>query len=64
VLIDVNDVALGHMTKFRWNDNDKWRWSEKIVQPPIIDREIFDQVLLGEHAVPAAEPEPSGAASY
>jgi DNA invertase Pin-like site-specific DNA recombinase len=44
VLIDVDDVALGHMTKLRWNDADKWLWSEKIVQPPIIERETFDQV--------------------
>jgi site-specific DNA recombinase len=44
VLIDVEDVALGHTTKLRWNDTSKWLWSEKIVQPPIIDRETFDQV--------------------
>jgi site-specific DNA recombinase len=44
VLIDVEDVALGHTTKLRWNDTGKWLWSEKIVQPPIIDRETFDQV--------------------
>jgi Recombinase len=44
VLIDVDDVALGHTTKLRWNDTDKWLWSEKIVQTPIIDRAIFDEV--------------------
>ena len=44
VLIDVDDVALGHTTKLRWNETDKWLWSDKIVQPPIIDRETFDQV--------------------
>ena len=27
VLIDVDDVALGHMTKMRWNRPDKWIWS-------------------------------------
>jgi len=27
VPIDVEDVALGHMTKLRWNESDKWRWS-------------------------------------
>ena len=46
VLIDVEDVALGHTTKLRWNDTGKWLWSDKIVQPPIIDREIFDQVQV------------------
>lgn len=33
VLIDVDDVGLGHATKLRWNDTDQWVWSEKIVQP-------------------------------
>jgi recombinase len=46
VLIDVDDVALGHTTKLRWNETDDWIWSEKIVHPPIIDREIFDQVQM------------------
>jgi site-specific DNA recombinase len=46
VLIDVEDVALGHMTKLRWNESAKWLWSSKIVQPPIVDRDIFDQVQV------------------
>jgi site-specific DNA recombinase len=56
VLIDVDDVALGHTTKLRWNESGKWLWSEKIVQPPIIDREIFDQVqamIAGRAHAPA-----------
>src|SRR5215469_4451128 len=44
VLIDVEDVALGHTAKLRWNEAGKWIWSDKIVQPPIIDRDDFDQV--------------------
>jgi hypothetical protein len=44
VLIDVEDVALGHTTKLRWNDGDKWLWSEKVVQPSAVGRETFDQV--------------------
>ena len=44
VLIDVEDVALGHITKLRWNESGKWVWSEQVVHPPIIDRETFDQV--------------------
>ena len=44
VLIDVEDVALGHTTKLRWNDDGQWLWSNKIVQPPIIDRDDFDRV--------------------
>jgi hypothetical protein len=46
VLIDVEDVALGHTTKLRWNQADKWLWSDKIVQPPIIDRDVFGQVQV------------------
>jgi site-specific DNA recombinase len=57
VLIDVEDVGLGHTTKLRWNETGKWLWSDKIVQPPIIDREIFDQVqamVAGRAHTPAA----------
>ncbi len=31
-LIDVEDVALGHTTKLRWNDNGTWLWLDKIVR--------------------------------
>ncbi len=56
VLIDVEDVALGHTTKLRWNDTDTWIWSEQIVHPPIIDRETFGQVqvmIAGRATAPA-----------
>jgi site-specific DNA recombinase len=43
VLIDVHDVAQGHMTKMRWNDEEQWIFSEEIVHPPIIDDETFQQ---------------------
>jgi site-specific DNA recombinase len=46
VLIDVEDVALGHTTKLRWNESDSWVWSERIVHPPVIDRETFHQVQV------------------
>jgi site-specific DNA recombinase len=42
VLIDVADVALGHMTKMRWNEAGKWIYSEQVVHPPIIDAETFE----------------------
>ncbi len=57
VLIDVEDVALGHTTKLRWNDGDKWLWSKAIVHPPIIDRDDFDRVqalVAGRAHTPAA----------
>ena len=43
VLLDVHDVALGHTTVMRWNDQDKWIFSEQVVHPPIIDDETFGQ---------------------
>lgn len=43
VLIDVHDVALGHTTKQRWNDQDRWIFSENLVHPPIISEPIFTQ---------------------
>jgi site-specific DNA recombinase len=43
VLIDVEDVGLGHETKMRWNDRDKWICSEQIVHEPIIDVETFQR---------------------
>lgn len=42
-LIDVNDVALGHTTKMRWNDQGKWIVSD-IVHEPLVTDEDFDHV--------------------
>jgi site-specific DNA recombinase len=60
VLIDVEDVALGHTTKLRWNDSATWIWSEKIVHAPIIAREIFEQVqvMISGRASKPAQHEP------
>ena len=44
VLIDVNDVGLGHTTKQTWNEPGKWIWSEQVVHQPLIDDETFKQV--------------------
>ena len=41
VLIDVNDVALGHTTKQTWNNPDKWIWSEQPAHESLIDDETF-----------------------
>jgi DNA invertase Pin-like site-specific DNA recombinase len=40
-LIDVEDVALGHETKLRWNDVDEWIWPTETTHDPIIDPEAF-----------------------
>jgi DNA invertase Pin-like site-specific DNA recombinase len=42
VLIDVEDVALGHENKMRWNDKADWIWSPDIVQEPIVSMEVFE----------------------
>lgn len=42
VLIDVEDVALGHESRMRWNDTDKWVWSEKPMHEPLVAMEEFE----------------------
>jgi hypothetical protein len=44
VLIDVQDVALGHTTKMRWNEQGSWIWSEQQAHEPLIDVATFEQV--------------------
>ena len=34
VLIDVDDVSLGHETRMRWNDTTQWIWSNEPVHDP------------------------------
>ncbi|MGQ0616239.1 MAG: recombinase family protein [Acidimicrobiia bacterium] len=43
VLVDVDDVALGHETKMRWNDRADWVWSADIVHEPLISVELFER---------------------
>ena len=43
VLIDVDDVALGHETKLRWNDERDWIWSADAVHEPLISPELFTE---------------------
>ncbi|MER7010330.1 recombinase family protein [Saccharopolyspora sp. NPDC000359] len=42
-LIDVDDVALGHETRMRWNDPNEWIWSDDLVHAPLISKEEFDE---------------------
>jgi hypothetical protein len=46
VPIDVSDVALGHITKMRWNEPGTWIWSEWTAHEPLIDTAIFEQTQL------------------
>ena len=41
-LLDVNDVALGHLARMRWNDDTKWIYSHQVAHPPIIDDRTFE----------------------
>jgi site-specific DNA recombinase len=43
VLIDVEDVALGHLTKMRWNNKDAWVWSTEPTHESLIDTETFQR---------------------
>src|SRR5215472_11265728 len=41
VLLDVNDVAQGHVTKLRWNSQEEWVWSDSNVHTPIVSADEF-----------------------
>ncbi len=50
VLIDVDDVAMGHETKMRWNQPGAWVWSEHDTHPALVPVELFDaaqQIFAG-----------------
>jgi site-specific DNA recombinase len=44
VLIDVEDVALGHEAKQRWNSPEDWVWSASILHPPLVSTATFEKV--------------------
>jgi site-specific DNA recombinase len=48
ILLDVDDVAMGHLSVMRWNPRQQWIVSNEVVHPPIIDLEAFEaaQALL------------------
>lgn len=41
VLLDVDDVAAGHVSRLRWNDRADWVWSTEEAHPPLVSVEIF-----------------------
>lgn len=43
ILIDVDDVALGHETKMRWNPTQEWVYSTTQAHEALIDDETFEQ---------------------
>ena len=42
VLIDVNDVGLGHTTKQTWNEQGKWIWSDQVVHGAVAELRMRD----------------------
>ena len=42
VLLDVENVALGHTAKMRWNPEDKWVVSQQAAHPLIIEKGDFE----------------------
>ncbi|PWU57001.1 hypothetical protein DLE60_25320 [Micromonospora globispora] len=58
VLLDVNDVALGHTPVMRWNQRDRWVTSNELVHEPLIQQADFDRVqdMLGRRARTATAP--------
>ena len=44
VLIDVEDVALGHENRHRWNDPAQWVWSRAESHMPLISTELYERV--------------------
>ncbi|HZU73751.1 MAG TPA: recombinase family protein [Acidimicrobiales bacterium] len=58
VLIDIDDVALGHETRMRWNDPTMWVWSIELVHEPLITPTQFEMVQgrLATHAHLKTEP--------
>ncbi|WP_329101498.1 recombinase family protein [Micromonospora sp. NBC_01699] len=43
VLLDVDDVAMGHTGVLRWNPTDKWIISKEIIHEPLVDDSTFEQ---------------------
>ncbi|WP_073444774.1 recombinase family protein [Streptomyces yunnanensis] len=50
VLLDIDDVTLGHRTKLGWNSPDQWIWSARPVHEPLISIDTFNRVLAKRQA--------------
>ena len=44
VLLDIEDVAAGYETKFKWNEPGSWIWSDNIAHEPLVSVEDFEAV--------------------
>lgn len=61
VLVDVDDIALGHETKFRRNDPTSWAWSGQVVHEPLVSDDDFAkaQALLDRRRGSPSRPKPT-----
>ena len=55
ILVDVEDVAQGHLTRMRWNDRSDWVWSSEHAHQFIVSPEDFDKAQ-GQMAAGAYRP--------
>jgi site-specific DNA recombinase len=44
MLVDVDDVAAGHLTRMRWNDAARWVWSTQLTHQALVDTATFQAV--------------------
>jgi hypothetical protein len=43
VLVDVEDVALGHENRHPWNDPSQWVWSRIEAHEPLISTDVYER---------------------
>jgi len=55
LLIDVNDVALGHATKQKWNEPASGSGPKELIHEPLIGTEAFEQVQALQRAKGSAD---------
>lgn len=41
ILLDIEDVAAGYETKFKWNEPGTWIWSDNIAHEPLVSAENY-----------------------
>ncbi|MEV0038108.1 recombinase family protein [Streptomyces sp. NPDC050804] len=49
VLLDIDDVSLGHRTKLTWNNPDQWIWSAQPVHTALISKADFTRARARQH---------------
>jgi site-specific DNA recombinase len=44
ILLNVDDVAAGHISRMRWNDTARWIWSSQPTHQPLVDQATYQAV--------------------